>query len=873
MSDRDEEQTLFGFEPDADFEPDPGFEPDAGEDPGDDAVPRFPWDGEQVDYSDAMLDRGRAYGSYVITSRAIPDVRDGLKPVQRRIIVAMDDLGLRSDRKYSKSAKTVGTVIGNYHPHGDTAVYDAMVRMAQPWQSNLPLIDGQGNWGNLNNEAPAAAQRYTESRLAPPASEMLSDLRPEIVDYEWNFDETRQMPRVLPVTFPNLLVNGSMGVAWAMACSIPPHNAGEVLAAALLVLDDPEVSVDRILGVMPGPDLPGGGIVVNPDNLRSIYETGRGTVLVQGRIEQMPGQQTLRITQLPYQVSAKSIVEQAVIGAKSGKITEIYTAELPKNLTDAGGVDVQIKCKRGGSIQRLTDELLQHTKLRDTLAYNCTVLVDDVPQTLSIRQILQHFVDFRRQVVTRRLEHERQVLLKRLHLLLAERAAADVIDRVVQIIRTAADDDDSKAKLMAELRYVPHGARRAVPIDDVQAQHIIDMALKKINTLNQLKIDEELQTKAARVDAIDAILAAPGGVTDIVRTELKQARKQFAHPRRTVIPDVESLGGSQLPGTEPPGRGDGSRSRRTAPSNGHLAAVAALASEEVWVHVASDATALLCPRTAKALSTSPLRRAGSASLAAVVAARSDQTLLLFTGQGLAYRVSLSDQPVVGSGAGRPLVHLTADAVVAAFAGPDAPFYLLVTAGGQIKRVPAGTLAGAHGDGMVCCRVPAGDRVVAVVPHEEDDHILIARAHGKVLRIETGAKLRPVPTAAAGTVAGVKLDAGDRVVGAARAVGQSVLSVHRSGMAIAVALQEYPVKSRGTGGVQSVLIDRPARHPAGDLALVACQVPDLPTVVFTDRGSLHYLTGAEIPLVRRATNARALLPLGPGESPAGLVLLP
>ena len=480
----DDQETAPPVDPDG---TDGGDDGDGGDRNGD--VVQFRWDGEQVDYSDAMLDRGRAYGSYVITSRAIPDVRDGLKPVQRRIIVAMDDLGLRSDRKYSKSAKTVGTVIGNYHPHGDTAVYDAMVRMAQPWQSNLPLIDGQGNWGNLNNEAPAAAQRYTESRLAAPASDFLSDLRPEVVDYEWNFDETAQMPSVLPVTFPNLLVNGSMGVAWAMACSIPPHNTAEVLSAALLVLDDPDVSTDRLLKVIPGPDLPGGGIVVNPDNLRAIYQTGRGTVLVQGRIEQLPGQQTLRITELPYQVSAKSIVEQAVQGAKDGKITEIFTAELPKNLTDAAGVDVQVKCKRGGSIDKLTQELLQHTKLRDTLAFNLTVLVEGAPQTLSLRAILQHFVNFRRQVVTRRLEHERDVLLKRLHLLLAERAAADVIDRVVQIVRTADDDDDSKRKLMAELRYVPHGQTAPVPIDDIQAQHIIDMALKKINALNQLKIN------------------------------------------------------------------------------------------------------------------------------------------------------------------------------------------------------------------------------------------------------------------------------------------------------------------------------------------------------------------------------------------------
>ena len=833
----------------------------------------FSWDGEQVDYSDAMLDRGRAYGSYVITSRAIPDVRDGLKPVQRRIIVAMDDLGLRSDRKYAKSAKTVGTVIGNYHPHGDSAVYDAMVRMAQPWQSNLPLVDGQGNWGNLHNEAPAAAQRYTESRLAPPASAMLADLRPEIVDYEWNFDETRQMPAVLPVTFPNLLVNGSMGVAWAMACSIPPHNAGEVLDAALLVLDDPEVPLERLLAVMPGPDLPGGGIVVNPENLASIYATGRGTVLVQGRVEQMPGQQTLRITQLPYQVSAKSIVEQAVAGAKGGKITEIYTAELPRNLTDASGVDVQVKCKRGGSIARLAEELFQHTKLRDTLAFNFTVLVDNAPQTLSLREILVHFVDFRRQVVTRRLRYERDVLHQRLHLLLAERAAADVIDRVVQIIRSATDDDDSKAKLMAELRYVPHGQRRAVPIDDVQAQHVIDMALKKINALNQLKIDEELRAKSARIEAIDAVLGSPGGVTDAVRAELGAARKQFARPRRTVIPKPSAPGaggpgtGSGAPGTRAPG----AAAPAAGPGTASFVLGGDVYAEAVWVFVASDGATLLTKQGTKPLASSPLRLSGDAILAAVVGARSDESLLLFTEQGRAYRVTLSEHPVSSSGAGRRVVHLAGDRVVTAFCGADAPYYLIVTEQGQIKRLPAKTLAGAHGQGIVCCRVPDGDRVVAVVPHDEDDDVLLARAQGKVLRIETGAKLRPVVSATAGTVAGARLDAGDRVVAAVRAEGTSLVSLHRSGMALCVALGEYPVKSRGTGGVQSVAVDRPARRPAGRLALVLCQRPDVPATVFTDRGSLQRLEPAALPLLHRATTSRPLLVLGPGEIPAGQVV--
>ena len=392
----------------------------------------------------------------------------------------------------------------------------------------------------LSLTAKGTGATFTTRRPPPPSdtpsagsrrasTEFLTDLRPEVVDYEANFDETKQMPKVLPVTFPNLLVSGSMGVGWAMACSVPPHNTAEVINAALLVLDDPDVPIEKLLKVMPGPDLPGGGIIVNPENLRLIYETGRGTVMVQGRIEHLPGQQALKISELPYQVSAKSIVEQAVEGAKAGKITEIYTAELPKNLTDANGIDVQVKCKRGGSVQRLMHELVEHTKLRDTLAFNFTVLVNNVPQTLSLREILRCFLDFRKDVVTKRLEHEREVLRRRLHLLLGERAAAEVIDRVVAIIRGAKDDDDSKAKLMAQLKYVPHGASKPAPIDDVQAQHILDMALKRINALNRFRIDEEVQQKGSRIDEITAILGSAVGVANIVR-ERTEGRPQALWP-------------------------------------------------------------------------------------------------------------------------------------------------------------------------------------------------------------------------------------------------------------------------------------------------------------------------------------------------------
>lgn len=816
----------------------------------------YEWVGDQVDFTEAMLERGRSYGSYVLTDRALPDVRDGLKPVQRRIIITMNDLGFRADRKYAKSAKTVGNVIADYHPHGDAAVYTAMVRMAQDWQSSLPLIDGQGNWGNLHDEAIPAAQRYTECRLSAAASELLSDIRPEIVEFGPNFDETKQMPLVLPVTFPNLLVNGSYGIGWAMACSVPPHNLAEVISAALLVLDDPDVSTDRLLRAMPGPDLPGGGVVVNPENLRQIYETGRGTVMVQGRIEQVPGQPILRITELPYQVSAKSIVEKTVEAAKAGKINEIYTAELPKNLTDASGLDIQIKGKRGGSIAKLTEELITHTKLRDTLAFNFTVLVEGRPRTVGLREMLAHFVGFRKDIVTKRLEHERAVLLKRLHLLLAEKAAADVIDRVVSIVRNATDDDDSKAKLIAELRYKPHGSTRTVPIDDVQAQHIIDMALKRINALNRFRIEEELQTKAARVDEITAILESADGVPGIVRDELKAVRKTYARPRRTIIP-AENVAAA------------------LSDLDSSSSAIGA-AAQEVWVWLTSTGNGLVTPRGQKPPTSAPIRLGDTEALISVVAASTETRLLVFTERGQAIRVSLSDQPISRSGAGKTVVALDkGDAVAAAFAGrgaeADAVYYLLVSERGQVKRIPAQTVDKASPIGVLCCRVPDGDRLVAAVPHGENDEILIAKAGGQVLRIETGTKLRPVPTAAAGMIAGVKLEDDDRVVSAVVAEGLSLVTLHETGMALAVPLPDYPVKGRATGGVQSVLTDKPTKDPAGGASLIAC-LSENPILVFTDKGTLREISPGALPPLRRATTSRPCMTLGPGETPAGTVIL-
>ncbi len=453
---------------------------------------RLPWGGESVDAADAMFERALSYGMYVNKGRALPDVRDGLKPVQRRILFSMDEIGARAGRPYVKSATVIGQVIGHYHPHGDTAVYDAMVRLAQDFSLNVPLVDGQGNYGSVGPKEysdPPAAYRYTEARLTPAASDWLRDMRPEIVEFRPNFSERKQEPFVLPVSFPNLLVNGSKGIGWSLACDIPTHNLAEACEAAIVLAENPDATLDDLLAVMPGPDFPTGGIVVDPEELPDAYARGQGTFRLQGKyhIEQLPGNlQAIVVTELPYGVSPDQIVSEVVRAARAEKITDV--TELPKNLSDRNGLRVQIRCKRGGNVTKLIADLMRHTSLRVTIGINLTVVADGVPRQLDLREVVDRFVSFRFEVVTRRLEHERTELLRELHRLVALLAALDAIDAVIRIVRNAEDDDDAREKLKSELRVELHGSAALVPIDDEQAQYILDMAIKRLSRLNRFKL-------------------------------------------------------------------------------------------------------------------------------------------------------------------------------------------------------------------------------------------------------------------------------------------------------------------------------------------------------------------------------------------------
>jgi DNA gyrase subunit A len=788
---------------------------DGGDDAGDDdggGIARLDWDGDAVDASDALLERALAYGMYVNLGRALPDVRDGLKPVQRRIIHAMDELGARAGRPYQKSALTVGHVIGNYHPHGDSAVYDAMVRMAQDFVLNVPLVDGQGNWGSVgpkDHSDPPAAYRYTEARLSPAATAWLSDLRPEIVrDYRPNFTEKKREPWVVPVTFPNLLVNGSRGIGWSMACEIPPHNLAEACAAAILLAENPDAELGDLLAELPGPDFPTGGIVVDPEALPEAYERGQGTIRLQARfhIEQLPGGvQAIVITELPYGVSPDQVVAEVVKAARAEKIRDV--TEMPRNLTDRSGIRVQVRCKRGGSVDRLIADLFRTTSLRITVGINMTVLVDGAPRQIGLREALDRFVDFRFQVVVARLEFERDELLRELHRLIALLAALDAIDEVIRIVRASEDDDDAKRQLIAKLKVVPHGQAKAVPIDDEQAQWIIDMPIKRLARLNRLKLEEERQAKGERVDAIGRTLESHDELKRIVVGELREAAK-LSGPRRTALggdgPAVVAEGGGTV--------GAKGRAREVEVVSGP--------ATEIWVG-ATRSGLVVAQSRASAPTAFPVDVQPGDRPVGLLHASTDREVLLFSAEAEVARLRLAELPLSSRAVrGQRPVQMTRGQQLVAMVPADAPFLLLVTERGEVKRCEPSSLPGAHGTLGTAMALPDGDRLVAVVPHEEADEVLLATAQGRVLR--TAAKpLRPVKSASAGGVAGMRIAPDDRVAMACAVGSGELLVLHEGGAGKRVDLADVPAKGRGGGGVALAAPDKPAREPAGQVAAIAC----------------------------------------------------
>jgi DNA gyrase subunit A len=733
------------------------------------------------------------YAMSVIVARALPDVRDGLKPVHRRVLWAMWDGGFRTGRPYVKSAKVVGEVMGNYHPHGDSAIYDTLVRMAQPFSLRYPLIDGQGNFGSIDDDPPAA-MRYTEARLARIANEMLRDIDADTVDFGPNYDESRKEPQSLPSRFPNLLVNGSAGIAVGMATNMPPHRLTEVVDAVLAMIDDPEIDVDRLMKHVKGPDFPTGAYVVGRSGIRDAYRTGRGRIVMRARahIEELRGgKSAIVVTELPYGVKK---------GGDTGVITKIADLVNDKVLTeisdladhsDRTGMRIQIELKREAVPQVALNKLFKHTPLQTTFGYNAVALVEGVPKTLSLLELIRHYLDYQREIVTRRSKYELRQAERRAHVLLGYLVALDNLDEVIATIRAAADTDSARTQLMARFE-----------LSEEQASAILDLRLRALTALERKRVQDEYDDLQEKIGELRAILGDPVRIDGVIREELVEIRDIYTRndDRRTEIVAAEE----------------------------ELELEDLIAEEDMVIAITRSGYIKRLPVTAYR----EQRRGGIGVMGMelkdedyiehLFVASTHDYLLFFTSVGKVYRLKVHELPL-GSrqSRGRAIVNLLpfrqdeqVRAVIQTRKFDEAEHLVFATKNGVVKKTKlAAYNTNLRADGIIAIKMRDGDELVGVRHSSGDDDILMVSRKGQAIRFHESA-VRAMGRDASG-VQGMRMRAGDEVIAINIAGDDSdLLVVTENGYGKRTRVSEYPRKGRGGMGVQTVKLTESRGKLAG-----------------------------------------------------------
>ncbi|MGH8891744.1 MAG: DNA gyrase/topoisomerase IV subunit A [Actinomycetes bacterium] len=740
---------------------------------------------EDIDVSDEMQGSFLEYAYSVIYSRALPDARDGLKPVHRRILYRMGEMGLRPDRGHVKCARVVGDVMASLHPHGDTAIYDTLVRMAQPWSLRLPLVDGHGNFGTLGNDDPPAAYRYTECRLTPAAMTLASGIDEGVVDLRPNYDDRELEPEVLPAAFPNLLVNGASGIAVGMATNMPPHNLVEVVSAARHLIKHPSAGLDDLMRFVPGPDLPTGGKIVGLDGIREAFETGKGTFRTRAtaRVENVtPRRKGIVVTELPWGVGPERVKEKIAELVRGKKLQGITAVD---DYTDRHhGLRLVIEVKNGFNPEAILDQLYRLTPLEDTFGINNVALVDGQPRTMGLKELLEVYVEHRLDVVRRRTRHRRRKAEDRLHLVDGLLVAILDIDEVIQVIRTSDDAAAARERLMS-----------VFDLSETQANYILDMPLRRLTRFSRLELEAEQESLRATIAELTQILESDKLLRDTVSSELAEVAKQFGTPRRTVL--LESAG---VPTAS--------------------AVPLEVTDDPCWVLLSS--TGLL----ARTMTDDPLPTGGPRAkhdvITSVVRATARGEVAAVTTAGRLVRLGVLDVPAVPATATAP--HLSGGAPVSEFLSlekdeqvlalcslaPDGAGLALGTAHGVVKRVASDHPQ--NKDSWDVVALKDGDLVVGAVELAgEDDELVFVSSDAQLLHFSAAA-VRPQGRAAGG-MAGVRLAAGARVVffgGVRNDAEAALVTVAGSSAALpgtdagsvkVTSFADYPSKGRGTGGVR------------------------------------------------------------------------
>src|ERR671937_826805 len=726
------------------------------------------------------------YAMSVIVSRALPDVRDGLKPVHRRVLYAMHEAGLQPNRPTRKSARVVGDVMGNYHPHGDAAIYDTLVRLAQPFSMRYPLVDGQGYFGSVDGD-PAGAMRYTECRLSRMATEMLRDIDADTVDFVPNYDESRRQPEVLPSRFPNLLVNGSSGIAVGMATNVPPHNLGEVVDGIVAMIEDPAIDVERLTQHIKGPDFPTGGTIVGRGGIRDAYRPGRGRIMGRGRapIEQLRGgKNAIIITELPYGVRKAGeggVIEKIADLVKAGTLTEVpMSDEALQDHSDKEGMRIYVELKREAVPQVVLNKIFKLTPLQTTFSYNAVALVDGVPKTLSLLELVRHYLDYQREVVTRRSKYELRQAERRAHVLEGYLKALDNLDAVITLIRNAADSDEARTGLMEEFE-----------LSEVQAQAILDLRLARLTSLARKEIEDEFKDLKERIEELRAILGDPARVDGVIKDELGEIISGYVR--------------------------DDTRRTEIVAGEDELELEDLIAEEDMVIAITRSGYIQRLPVSAYR----EQRRGGIGVMGMelkeedyiehLFVASTHDYILFFTSVGKVYRLKVHELPL-GSrqSKGRAIVNLLpfrqdekVRVVIQTRDFEEAKYLLFATHNGVVKKTElAAYNTPLRADGIIAIKMREGDELVGVRHSMGDDDVLMVSRLGQAIRFSEQ-DVRPMGRSASG-VQGMRLRKGDEVISCdVVAVNEGdLLVVTEQGYGKRTRLADYPRNGRGRLGVKT-----------------------------------------------------------------------
>ena len=768
------------------------------------------------------------YSMSVIVARALPDVRDGLKPVHRRILYTLYEEGMTPDKKYQKSANAVGAVMGHYHPHGDSAIYESMVRMAQDFTYRHTLVDGHGNFGSIDGDG-AAASRYTEARLAKISMELLRDLNKDTVDFSENYDGQRKEPVVLPSRFPNILVNGNMGIAVGMATNIPPHNLGEVIDGCVAYIDNPDITVTELMQYIKGPDFPTAGVILGNSGIKRAYESGRGAITIRGMatVEETHNKHRIVITELPYQVNKKALIQRI------GELVRDKVIDGISNLSDESaleGIKIVIDVKKEANANVVLNNLYKHTQLQTSYGINFLMLVDGSPRTLGLREIIEKYIDHQKHVIYRRCQFDLKRYKDRLHILDGLKIALDNIDRVIKIIRESADDDEAKAGLMSNFA-----------LSEVQSQAILDMRLKRLTGLEKSKIEEEIAELEKLVKELEEILASEEKILEVIKTEMLEIKDKYADERRTHI-DMTAID--------------------------YIEDESLIPVENVVITLTNKGYIKRLPAdTYKTQNRGGMGVKGMATneedfVERLINATSHDYILMFTNMGKVYRIKGYEIPEYSrQSKGLPIINLLSldkDEKVTSLLkiSNDDEYKCLVfaTKNGLIKRTDISEFDSIRNNGKKFITLKDNDELVSVKKTTGNDEILMASSNGRMVRFNESA-VRIMGRSASG-VRGINLDGGILVGMEIVEPNEYVLVITEKGYGKKTPVDEYRITNRGGKGVKTVNIT----EKNGSIVSFKTVDDSKDLMIITDSGIIIRLAVDKISTMSRVTQGVKLINL-------------